>query len=235
VLFWGDFSGGHFAKVQQQRGSLKPEIWLAGVVLAARGEQEYHYVCMNSAGDDKKQDFPYKQLGSLIKGMRQKKQESLDEVSGAIEIDVDMLSDIECGARRPGEDILMLLISYFAVKEEDAVEIWEMAGYSKQDDAPAGPHHHHHHQDTVQSVLVMAMDVRIVYTDMAHISNNKYGLTINFMQSDGIGSQPLAVSRVGMSREHAENLLHLLEASLRPPAPKLLPAPKTKTEDTPDV
>lgn len=173
-----------------------------------------------------KKEHPYKRLGSWLKTMRQKNQQSLAEVSGAVEIDVDMLSDIERGAKRPGEDILMLLISYFSVKEDDAVKIWEMAGYNKSDEETASIN------EVAQPVLVMPMDARIVYTDMAHIATNKYGLTINFMQSDGIGSQPLAVSRVGMSREHALKLLGVLEKSLRSSQQKLLPAPEMTNEES---
>jgi transcriptional regulator with XRE-family HTH domain len=189
--------------------------------------------------ESSKREYPYKPLGSWLKGMRQKKQESLDEVSGAVEIDVDLLSDIERGAKRPGEDILTLLISYFAVKDEDAVEVWEMAGYSKPDEALAGHSHSSDDKDSddsehAQPVLVMPMDARIVYTDLVHMTKNKYGLTINFLQSDGIGSQPLAVSRVGMSNEHAEKLLKLLSETLRAKEQKLLPAPDS-TDDKKDA
>lgn len=174
-------------------------------------------------------EHPYKRLGSWLKTMRQKNQQSLAEVSGAVEIDADMLSEIERGTTRPGEDILMLLISFFSVKEDDAVKIWEMAGYNKPSEeiTPA--------PEVAQPVFVMPMDARVVYTDMANITSNKYGVTINFMQSDGIGSQPLAVSRVGMSREHAQKLLAVLEKSLRPAQQKLLPAPEASSEEASDV
>lgn len=177
--------------------------------------------------EKQKKDYPYKALGTWIKRMREKKQESIAEVSGAVEIDSDLLSDIERGSTRPGEDILMLLISYFSVKEDDAVAVWEMAGYGKP--GPAEPSANS--GGSVQHVLVMPMDARIVYTDMAQVTTNKYGLTINFMQTDGIGNQPLAVSRVGMSHEHARKLLNALEKSLRPKEQRLLPAPEPTKED----
>jgi transcriptional regulator with XRE-family HTH domain len=179
--------------------------------------------------EKQKREYPYITLGSWLKRMRQKKQESLEEVSGAVEIDSDLLSEIERGAKRPGEDILMLLISYFAVKEEDAVKVWEMAGYNKPDA------HSHDSEEMAQPVLVMPMDVRIVYTDLAHVSTNKYGVTISFLQSEGIGNQPLAVSRVGMSHEHAKMLLETLEKSLRPKQQKLLPAPEVSQDNNKTV
>ncbi len=147
------------------------------------------------------------------------------EVSGAVEIDVEQLSEIESGTKRPSEDILMLLISYFSVAEDEAVRVWEMAGYNKTDESINS------HEQGAQQVLVLPMDVRVVYTDMAHVVSNKFGVTINFLQSDGIGGQPLAVSRVGMSREHAQKLLTILQKTLSEPQQKLLPAPES-SDDT---
>lgn len=165
------------------------------------------------------------QLGAWLRRMREKKQESLAEVSGAVEIDTELLAEIEKGIRRPGEDILMLLISYFSVKEEDAVKIWELAGYDNHMDISALK------DEGLQPVIVMPMDARIVYTDMARVSNNKYGVTINFLQSDGIGDKPLAVSRVGMSHEHAQKLIKVLEKALKTDTQKLLPGPKSQNEN----
>lgn len=169
-------------------------------------------------------EYPYKSLGNWLKSLRQKKEASIAEVSGAVEIDPSQLSDIEKGITRPSEDILMLLISYFSVKEDDAVKVWEMAGYNKNDDS------NYANEQKIQQVLVMPMDARIAYTDMAHVVSNKYGLIINFMQADGIGGQPLAVARVGMSFEHAHKLLKVLEKTLKKPQQKLLPAPETGDE-----
>jgi transcriptional regulator with XRE-family HTH domain len=166
--------------------------------------------------------FPYQPLGAWIKRNREKSQKTVAEVSGAVEIESDQLRDYERGTKRPSEDILMLLISYFSVKEEDAVEVWELAGYNRPDvgGTDIGI------SDAVQPVIVMPMDARIVYTDMTSIKKNKYGMTVNFMQSDGIGGKPLVVSRVGMSREHAVKLLDALVSALRPEPQKFLPAPE---------
>lgn len=172
--------------------------------------------------------YPYKQLGSWLKALRQRRQQSLVEVSGAVEIDVEQLSEIENGATRPSEDILMLLMSYFSINEEEAVRVWEMAGYNRPEEGDRNT------DQRIQQVLVLPMDARVVYTDMAQVVSNKFGLTINFMQSDGIGGQPLAVSRVGMSREHAQRLLTILQKTLAEPQQKLLPAPES-TDDQSSV
>lgn len=169
--------------------------------------------------------FPFKPLGAVLRRLREKKQQSLAEVSGAVEIDIAALTDIEQGVRRPSEDILHLLISYFSIKEEEAGKLWDLAGYlpNRGRDLP----------DDAQPVLVMPMDVRVVYTDMAHVMVNNYGVVMNFMQSTGPGNKPMAIARIGMSREHAESVLALLQKALQKDQPNLLPAPKPEADQKP--
>jgi hypothetical protein len=61
---------------------------------------------------------------------------------------------------------------------------------------------------------------------MIQVMVNNYGVIINFMQGAGPGSQPMAVSRVGMSKEHARSVLEVLQKTLEqadnPPTPKRL-------------
>ncbi|MCX6729702.1 MAG: hypothetical protein NTV95_03595 [Candidatus Saccharibacteria bacterium] len=61
----------------------------------------------------------------------------------------------------------------------------------------------------------MPVDLRIVYTDTAHVMVNNFGVVMNFMQTNGNGGQPLAVSRIGMSKEHAQSLIKMLQQSLK--------------------
>jgi len=171
-------------------------------------------------------EYPYKSLGTLLRRMREKKQETLAEVSGAVEIDAEQLTEIERGIKRPSEDILLLLISYFSVPEEDVDKLWELAGYDRSHTGLDASH------ENSQQIMVLPMDARVVYTDMAHVVANKYGVTMNFMQSMGLNGKPLAVARVGMSREHAQRMLELLQKALAPAEIKLLPAPKKPDAST---
>jgi transcriptional regulator with XRE-family HTH domain len=165
--------------------------------------------------------LPYKSLGNQLKRIRERKQESVAEVSGAVEIEVTLLTDIERGAARPSEDILMLLMNHFAISDDKAVELWELAGYNQADaetETPRGT-------SRVKQVMVLPMDARIAYTDMAHIVVNDRGVVMNFMQEAGLGGQPLAVARIGMSRTHAKEVLELLQKALAKQQPKSLPTP----------
>src|ERR1700690_2102378 len=72
---------------------------------------------------------PFRPLGKRLKALRDQANETLAEASGAVEIDVKQLASFELGQARPTEDVLLLLISHFGAKDDEAVRMWEMAGY----------------------------------------------------------------------------------------------------------
>ena len=57
-------------------------------------------------------------------------------------------------------------------------------------------------------------DSRILFTDVVDIVVNNYGVVMKFLQGAGPGSQPSVVAKVGMSREHAKSVLHILQVTL---------------------
>ena len=178
--------------------------------------------------DTHKQE-PFRQLGQELKALRNSRKETLVEVSGAVEIDADSLSNYEQGTSRPSEDIVMLLMSYFKVKEDDAAKLWKLAGYDMNGQAVnQAP------EDMVMpQIMLMPMDTRVIYTDLVHVTVNNYGTVINFMQNSGAKNQPIAVSRIGMSKEHAYSLLEVLKNTLeqadKPKEIRQLPPASIKT------
>ena len=150
---------------------------------------------------------PFRPLGRKLKNLRVRAKESLAETSGAVEIDVRELASFELGRARPSQDVLLLLISHFGTKDDEAVKLWEMAGYGVEkiaismiDSNSLQPAHN-------------AADNRIMFTDVVDVMVNNYGVVMNFMQS-GPSSSTQSVARVGMSREHAKSILKILETTL---------------------
>ena len=171
---------------------------------------------------------PYQKLGEELKDIRQKHHESQAEVSGAVEIDVDVLERIEIGQERPSEDLLMLLISHFDITDEDSLGLWQLAGYyfdqSTIDRNPLT-------NDAGRSVVVMmALDSRVLYSDDVEVSVDKKGVVLNFLQHSGQANQQIPISRIGMSHKQAKDLLRSLHQSLvnstTPPVQKRLMVPK---------
>ncbi len=170
---------------------------------------------------------PYTSLGNHLRYVREQSKQSLAEVSGAVEIDEKHLQRIEAGLERPAEDILLLLISHFGVLDREAVQLWELAEYDsdipeeiKQSSEPAP-------QNSKPMVMLLAMDVRTMYSDGLEIMVNPAGVTLNFTQAVG-KSQVAPVARVGMSHQQAEQVIHnlqqaLLQAKYLTPTKLLLP------------
>lgn len=148
----------------------------------------------------------FRPLGRQLKTLRVKAQETLADTSDAVEVDVKQLAAYELGQARPSEDILLLLISHFNVRENDAIRLWQLAGYG------------------LGGVAVQVIDANqpmqektsepVLFTDTVDIIANNHGVVMNFKQTTGKGTQPAAVAKVGMSREHAKSILKILQITL---------------------
>jgi transcriptional regulator with XRE-family HTH domain len=177
----------------------------------------------------------YKPLGKKLKHLRDKAKETLAEASGAVEIDVKVLAGYELGQSRPSEDVLLLLISHFGVRDTEAVTLWELAGYGSQKVAGT---HLGNDSATILPIVNDSDDQRIMFTDIVDVIVNNYGVVMNFMQGAGPNAKPNTVARVGMSREHAKSVLQILQVTLSqtehnfPKAPKKLSTPDNNQSES---
>ncbi|MEI7682748.1 MAG: helix-turn-helix transcriptional regulator [Candidatus Saccharibacteria bacterium] len=172
--------------------------------------------------EQKYNQSPYKNLGFRLRRLRESLHQSLAEVSGAVEIDPDNLERIEQGERRPSEDVLLLLISHLDPQEDEAVQLWELAGYD-QAIIPGSINE----EPTKPIVMLMQPDNRIMYSDVVNVVANNQGLVMNFLQAQGNG-QANPIARVGMSRDQAIRVFEVLGQTLQrgQQTPKLLPPSK---------
>lgn len=179
---------------------------------------------------------PFKTLGTHLKYLREQLKESLLEASGAVEIDADALQRIEQGLERPSEDILLLLIQHYNMHDQEAVQLWELAGY----DGDASPHKIKFEDATnlannKQLVMLLAMDVRTMYSDGLDVNISPAGLTLSFTQTAG-NNQRLPVGRIGMSYDQAAQVFKTLEEALLKAKymnkPHGLPSPKEQSENS---
>jgi transcriptional regulator with XRE-family HTH domain len=172
------------------------------------------------------QELPFKSLGERLKTIRQRLHESVAEVSGAVEIEEQKLQNIEQGQERPSEDILMLLINHFGIQDDDAANLWRLAGYDQPQDQNDGPDI----QNGRTMVMIMAVDPRVIYSDGVQVTANASGVVMNFMQ--GVGTpHSMTTSRIGMSREQAVSLISTLQQVLEQSTPRQLPAKNEKREE----
>lgn len=176
---------------------------------------------------------PFKPLGKRLQQLRGQVNETLAEASGAVEIDVLELASFELGQARPSEDVLLLLLSHFGVKDDEAIRLWNLAGYnmSKIPVSSIG------NGTTQENPLVVATTEHVLFTDIVDVIVNNYGVVMHFMQNTGVGSQPAVVAKIGMSREHAKSVLQILQLTLAQTEknmsnqPKKLISPDSSTSD----
>lgn len=173
---------------------------------------------------------PFKQLGERLKTLRQKLHESVADVSGAVEIEEIVLKRIEQGQERPSEDILMLLISHFGMHDDEAAGLWQLAGY----EPPRHDHDHDHDESSNRNtILVMAVDPRVIYSDGVQVHANANGVVISFSQANGT-PQGLVTAKIGMSREQARNVMRVLQDALNYSEPRQLPNGQPKPQSSKD-
>lgn len=164
-------------------------------------------------------DTPFAKLGSHLRTVREQLKRSLAEVSGAVEIDQKQLELIEAGRMRPDEEVMLLLISYFDVQDQEALHLWELARYDSdlsehmQLDSPAAMEQPTQ-INSKQMVMLLAMDVRTMYSDGLDVTITPSGVTMQFTQTVPNQPQPTAVARVGMSQQQAELVLKTLQTAL---------------------
>lgn len=173
---------------------------------------------------------PHKSLGLELTRLRQKLQESAAEVSGAVEIDIEALERIEQGVELPSEDILLLLINHFNVQDDEAVKLWELAGYDHREHNERGSMQMDEQNFSKQPVLMLlGMDARVVYSNGVEVSADPSGVVLNFTQYSDPSQPATAISRIGMSHEQAEKVLESLQQALLrskyASGPKALPEP----------
>lgn len=192
---------------------------------------------------------PYSLLGERLKELRNLRSATTAEVSGAVEIDEKQLKSFESGIVRPSEDILVLLLNYFDLEENEAEALWQMAGYEPprdEDDADSEDSEADRAEALKEimkqghtAVMMMSFDPRIIYSDGVDITANKEGVVLNFTQSGNGGVGPASrtpVSRVGMSYEQAQAVLEVMQKTLDQAkafrAPKRLPPQSGNSPDS---
>jgi transcriptional regulator with XRE-family HTH domain len=171
---------------------------------------------------------PFITLGRHLKYVREQLNKSLAEVSGAVEIKEQELERIEAGKERPPEDILLLLISHYGVEEQQAMKLWELAEYDME--APGNMRPDVEITTGNKVVMLMAMDMRTMYSDGLEVDVDKAGVTMTFTQASS-KTQKAPVARIGMSAEQAEEVVRTIQQAMfkakYADAKKLLPPPDT--------
>ena len=167
-------------------------------------------------------ELPQQRIGGYLKQRRESLNESLAEVSGAVEI--NELSEIESGSILPTEDILILLLSHLDVEEPTARKVLKLAGYDAlQPDEVSGD------EQLKQQMFVLMPGFQIQFADKAQVQKANDSVILNFYQPS-ITNTDMPIARVGLTKKQVRALISQLQAELNDQSlssTKLLPV-KTK-------
>lgn len=156
---------------------------------------------------------PYAALGARLRFLREQWQQSVAEVSGTLEIEENILSSIEAGKTLPSIEMLDMLISHFLLTDDQAQDLRDLAD-DQQDGAGDALASGIDDMLMKQVVMYLPLDNKIVYTDSMHATVNDNGVVLQFMQAMPNGQQA-PIARVGMSQEHAQKVIDVLQNTLR--------------------
>lgn len=152
----------------------------------------------------------FAKIGKVIKSYRLAADESVEDLSGAVEVEPQFIFEVESGKKVPSEDILALIVNHFQIQPDEAVELFEIAGY----EAPKMEEDLPDEEKEKQINVNLPSDKPILYTDRVHVVSNNYGVVLNFIQGVGPNGPAQVVSRVGMSHEHAKSVIEVLKKSI---------------------
>jgi DNA-binding XRE family transcriptional regulator len=155
---------------------------------------------------------PYAALGARLRFLREQWQQTLQDVSGTLEIDEKTLTAIEAGKTLPPADMLDMLISHFLLTEDQAQDLRELAD-DQQDIVGDALTSGIDEMLMKQIVMYLPIDSKVLYTDSMQATVNDNGVVLQFMQTMPNGQQA-PVSRVGMSRDHAQKVVEVLQNTL---------------------
>jgi DNA-binding XRE family transcriptional regulator len=162
-------------------------------------------------GANENQQYPFAALGAQIRQYREQWNQSLVELSHTLELDASVLEAIESGKTLPNEDVLDMIIEHFLLTDEqadDLIKIIDDYDNNTQEAIAKGLEEFMHKQ----MVMVMPLENKVVYTDSMQATVNKGGVVLQFFQN--AQGQNVPVSKVGMSREHAEKMIEVLRATI---------------------
>jgi transcriptional regulator with XRE-family HTH domain len=162
----------------------------------------------------------FREFGKQLQKYRHQRGTSITHVAQSIGVDRSYLSKLEHGHERPSITILNSLIHYYALSYKKAFILSCLIGYSGKGLMLVKAYREEvnkMNEKTAQNSstqLNINNAIPVLYTDSVLITTNTFGLVFDFAQSMGPTNQQNVVARVGMSKEHAEALLKILQEKL---------------------
>lgn len=167
----------------------------------------------------------YKTLGGRLKKFRLLRRQKINEVSLAVDIDRTYISKIENGHVKPSLEVLDKLVKHYFIPGPESQEIYSLAGYGdnhiivdeqKREEVFKMEDKQIPTADKTAGVEIsVPNDKAILYSDSVFLTSNQFGIVFDYAQRMGNTNKHIVVSRIGMSKTHAQVLLKVLEEHLK--------------------
>ncbi len=172
---------------------------------------------------------PYKNFGDRIKFLREQWQQSIEEMSYALEISESSLIAIEDGLELPEPETFEMMVNHFLLTDDQAEDLRSLAYFDQPKNSSKLPPLLD--ESVIKQLLVMTTtENRIAYTDGMHANVNDHGVILHFTQNNPGVKNLVTVSKIGMSHQHAKKIIEVLEKTIaeyeKNKSPKQLPDEK---------
>ena len=164
-------------------------------------------------------------LGQELRNIRKEADQSLAEVSNALDIDRAYLNKIELGKHKPSLSLLNKILAHFSVDGVLANRLRDLLERGPVEHVVVDAFKKERSSDMPDAIKAdqhpgqIAMDpskTQIVYTDSTFVSSSDYGLVLDVAQTvAGNPKQQFVVARIGMSFDHAKKLLEVMNDHLQ--------------------
>lgn len=166
------------------------------------------------------------ELGKELRDLRKQRGESLVHVAEAVRVDRSHLNKVELGEYMPSDEMLRNLVSYFSLPESTANRLLDLGGIKsrvvivRRDTEREGTNMDKEDKKEVTSpkpginLTIDPLKKPVYYTDSAFVHATNNGLTLDFAQTMGGSTSQCVVTRVGMSYDHAKELVKAINEQL---------------------
>lgn len=158
-------------------------------------------------------------LGLEIRRLREKAGLSLVEAAKAIGITRSHLNKIELDQSRPSQKKLKLILDYFGVDPSGSEILKQLASRRANKVTTKETQMNNkvdaNSQKATTSVAIDPNAKPVLYSESVFIQSSDFGLTMDFAQRVGLSDQQFVVARIGMSFEHANKMIEVINDQLQ--------------------
>lgn len=158
---------------------------------------------------------------NILKKYREIRNINITQASKALGIERSYLSKVEHKHIRPSLDLLRRLIELYSIPETELAYLYAESGYGTGKEIIINQKEGREmlkmdkNQNSNEAQVSVPTNTPILYCDSIFITKSDFGLVFDFAQKLGPTNKHTVVSRIGMSKEHAEAFLRILADQIK--------------------